>query len=537
MVQGIEPIGDVVSRAAGHHEGKLYGTGPRWLPLVFGIATVLVYWWVWGALVPAPRHFDETAYLVQARIFAGGHWTAPGRPLPEFFEQFHVLVTPVLAAKYPPGHSLLLSLGELVGFPALIPLLLNGLTGALIYVLAARLAGPLTGVLTWLIWLFAPMDLIFRPSFLSNVTTGALWVIGWWALLKWWEGGERRWLLLLAGCAGWCIITRPLTGLVFVLPVAVVVVRRVRQRGLWRDLGFALALGTMVLAILPLANQRTTGHWLEMAWTAYARQYMPYDRLGFGFDYTPPLRAPDAEMRKYTEIFRPIRRSHTLAALPGIAANRLRWIIASIWAPVLLPLALVGAIAIPRLGLLGLVSAGLLVLAHLAYPHPPNWTTYYLEAVPAVAFATAVGITTLGKFRGDRSLKYRRARMALAAYAWIAFAIWLYGAARLMPWARERQAMALGPYGTFPEQLRQLPAAKAIVFVRYGPYHRVYQSLIMNEPDLASARIWVVHDRGPDNTRLLALAPDRVAYLYDDEREKLVALDSAQSVPVKATGP
>jgi hypothetical protein len=50
----------------------------------------------------------------------------------------------------------------------------------------------------------------------------------------------------------------------------------------------------------------------------------------------------------------------------------------------------------------------------------------------------------------------------------------------------------------------------------------------MNEPDLAGARIWVVHDRGPDNARLLALAPDRVPYLYDEQSEKLVPLDSVR---------
>ena len=73
----IQPIEDHDLKA-----GELREIGPRWLPPVLGLVTILVYWWVWGALNPGPRHFDETAYLLQARIFAGGHWTAPGRPLP-----------------------------------------------------------------------------------------------------------------------------------------------------------------------------------------------------------------------------------------------------------------------------------------------------------------------------------------------------------------------------------------------------------------------------------------------------------------------
>src|SRR4051794_11024274 len=183
-----------------------------WLPVLLGLVSTLMYWWVWGSFHPLPAIHDEAAYLLQARIFASGHWTAPGRPLPEFFEQFHVLVTPVLAAKYPPGHSLLLTLGELLGFPPLIPLLLNGLTGAVVYLLSARLAGPIVGLLTWLLWLLAPMNLTYRPTYLSNVTTGALWLASWWALFNWWERGGRRWLLVLSACVAWCFITRPLTG-------------------------------------------------------------------------------------------------------------------------------------------------------------------------------------------------------------------------------------------------------------------------------------------------------------------------------------
>jgi len=54
------------------------------------------------------------------------------------------------------------------------------------------------------------------------------------------------------------------------------------------------------------------------------------------------------------------------------------------------------------------------------------------------------------------------------------------------------------------------------VFIRYAPAHPIYRSLIANEPDLASARAWLVYDRGDDNARLVRLAPDRVPYVYDE---------------------
>jgi Dolichyl-phosphate-mannose-protein mannosyltransferase len=509
---------------------NLNQTGPRWLPAVLGLITALVYWWVWGALVPLPAIHDESAYLLQADIFAGGHWTAPGRPLPEFFEQFHVLVTPVLAAKYPPGHSLLLSLGELLRFPAFVPLLLNGLTGALTYLLAARLADPLTGALTWLFWLLAPMNLTYRPSYLSNVTTGALWVAGWWALLKWWESGERRWLLVLAACVGWCVITRPLTGLVLALPVAVVVMRRVWQRGLWTDLGFALALGTGVVAILPLANQQTTGHWLEMPWMTYSRQYMPYDHLGFGLDSTPALRAANPELAKYNAWATRFRRSHTIEAIPRIAGERLWAIVKGTWgnrAVLLLPLALVGVVMSPKATVVGLNAAGLLVLAHLAYGYPPHWTVYYLEIVPVLAFLTAVGIVRLGTTSGDLLRLPRVGRSILAACIWALAGAWLVEAVVRVPAARRNTIRAHAPRVAFAGQLSRIPVEKSIVFVRYPPYHSPFRRLIVNQPDLDQARIWLVHDRGADNARLLALAPERVPFLYDESRRTLLPLADA----------
>src|SRR6266851_3338561 len=93
------------SAASGHAEGPRFASG-HWAPIVAGVLTAFSIAWIWGGLHAVPASHDEAAYLLQARIFGTGHWTAPGRPLPEFFEQTHVFVTPVLASKYFPGHSL-----------------------------------------------------------------------------------------------------------------------------------------------------------------------------------------------------------------------------------------------------------------------------------------------------------------------------------------------------------------------------------------------------------------------------------------------
>jgi hypothetical protein len=60
--------------------------------------------------------------------------------------------------------------------------------------------------------------------------------------------------------------------------------------------------------------------------------------------------------------------------------------------------------------------------------------------------------------------------------------------------------------------------------VRYEPNHNFHSSLIVNEPDLERARSWIVYDRGPENARLMRLAPDRAAYLFDEATHTLTAL-------------
>src|SRR5688500_5568786 len=93
----------------------------RWGPIVAGLVSVAAIWGLWGSPRPVPVYHDEDSYLLQADIFARGRWTVPTPPLPEFFEQPHVLSVPAVASKYPPGHALLLAPAALAGWHALTP--------------------------------------------------------------------------------------------------------------------------------------------------------------------------------------------------------------------------------------------------------------------------------------------------------------------------------------------------------------------------------------------------------------------------------
>src|SRR6476661_1617953 len=82
------------------------------------IIAAAVTWCVWRSLNDVGTIHDEASYLLQAQLFARGQWAAPAAPIPAFFEQFHVFVDPVIASKYPPGHSLLIAPAYGLAFPA-----------------------------------------------------------------------------------------------------------------------------------------------------------------------------------------------------------------------------------------------------------------------------------------------------------------------------------------------------------------------------------------------------------------------------------
>jgi 4-amino-4-deoxy-L-arabinose transferase-like glycosyltransferase len=477
---------------------------------------------VWGHLNPTATVHDEASYLLQARIFADGAFAMPAAPLPEFFEQFHTFVTPFQASKYPPGHALLLAPGAFVGWPALVPLLLGGVTAAFIFLLARRVSNAWVALLAWTIWLFNSATFHTHASYFSQTTSGALWVLGWWCLLEWRDTGRRGWLLALAACVGWLAITRPLTAAAYALPIGVYVSVRVARRKLWTDLAAAAALGTAILLILPYSNARTTGDWRRTPWSEYAREYLPFDRMGFGLDSTPPARALPPDMVQLGDAFKPLHVEYAPANVPDAFSDRMLYTSLELWRGprvVLMAAALVGLTLAAGEVAFALASVVVVFAFYLVYAHPASWTLYYSETRPVIAMLSALGVWRLFSLRHKgrwNALPPVTAPAAVAAglllLAYLPSAVRGVGA-----WRRER--VSEQQYiRSFQSTVARIPAPKAVVYVRYAPWHNVHTSLIANDPDLERARVWIVYDRGPDNVRLMKLAPDRVAYLFDEER-------------------
>lgn len=486
----------------------------RFGPWIVAMTSIAVVWVTWDAFVPVPSVTDENSYLLQADIFARLRWTMPSPPIPEFFEQPHVQVVPALASKYPPGHALLLALGARLGFHALVPLLLAGVTAALLFALTDRLTNPWTALLAWLVWLTAPIVLQLQPSYFSEVTTAALVLLSWWLLLNWRETRRTRWLALMALVVGWGAITRPLTMLAFAVPIGVVVLRDVVRLRLWRDFALAFTIGSAVLAVLPLWSARTTGDWRISPIERYRQDYWPFDKVGFAIDTSPPRRALSPGLKATYDYYLAERKRQTLSALPLTAVDRSIQIAIALFQEARLPLML---FAIAGLFLAGTalrftaVSALVLFLAHLPYAHLAKWTVYYLEAAPVVAALTAVGIWGFARRLGGNDPRARTG-VALTIVVVAAFAV-----PSVVRWKLDhRSRVEFQSY--FTAQLKRLPSQHAILFLSDSSGFGQHVSMVINYPDLKSVPVWVVHDLGPRNEDLRRLAPDRASFEFNIQR-------------------
>lgn len=498
-----------------------------WVAFALGVITAAIQWQIWGSLNQTPSVTDEASYVLQARIFAHFHWAAPPPPIREFFEQAHVLMSPVIASKYPPGHALLLTLGVWLGMPGLVPVLLSGLTAGLLFAITRRLTNGHTALLAWFLWTFAPVAPGFRPSYFSESTTAATWVIGGWALLRWHADQRLRWLVLLAAATAWCAITRPVTAVPYAIPMAAAALALVWRRGAWRQASIALIAGCVVFAIMPLCNWRTLGTPGHTPYLVYNQTYNPYEHFGFGDNGgRPPTWLPPDSYWQFVP-YVALHSRYTVAALPHEMRERLQWIWTDSFggAPWSTAFGLFIPLGLLALGIEGLVAAACvvgLIITYMFYAHPAIWALYYYESLAPLCLLAAAGFTyAIGRLR--RSGSFERNAVLGAVLVSLPFALATAGHIRI------GRAGLSASQTVFARGAMHLPHP-AMVFVRYGPKHLFYQSLINNDPDLAHAAVWTVNDLGDaENARLRAAAPLRHAFLFDEAAGMFFDLDKAST--------
>ena len=509
--------------------GTTTGARRRVLPVV-GVALLdlALRLWMWGGRYEAPPT-DQASYLLQAEILASGRWTMPARVLPAFFEQHHVLVAPALASKYPPGHALALTPGVALGMPALMPLLLAALVSVLLFVLARRAAGATVACLTVALWIGAPSVAWFLTSYFSQTTSTAAWLLAVWAALRWRDDGRLRWMLLTAVASAWLAITRPLTAIALLLPLSVAILwwlRAAPRR--WWHLPIGVLVAVPVLALVPLHGHAVTGAWSTLPHAQYARRFLPDDRMGFGATDAQPAADTPADLAALDAQLHAMHAEHTPDRLPRIYLARLQRILDGVsLAPLWLTLALAAvALVRPPPGVRPALAAFVaLWLAYGVYAHLASWTLYTLEALPGLVFVVAVGLHRIGAWGLRAAARWpalaphrprlRGATLGALAALLVGQAV-AVGSARRTGWMREH-----APWLSLRARAERLPAARVVVFVRYGPAHVPERSLLVNPARLDDAHVWYVYDRGDDDARLLRRFPDRTPYLYREADDRL----------------
>jgi hypothetical protein len=527
----------ISDRQFGHIDVLEQVLASRSTPIVLGIINaLLVWWWLDWNRNPVPTVQDEAAYLLQAELFARGRWTAAAPSLPEFFTQIHVLTEPVLASKYPPGLSLLLTPFVAMRFAALGPMVFAAVTGALIFVLARRITSGSVALLTWLLWSSSSALLRYQGSFLSQTATIALWLGALYQLLEYRTHYRSRALVALGACVGMLAITRPVSAVALAVPVGIVVIRAVWRRDSWRPLAAAALVCAAIVAILPLQNQMTTGNWRLSPLVAYSREYTPFDFPGFGYASTRQVAPLPPDLDSLRTYLTEARRRHTVRALPTTLRSRVWYATVDMfsgWRTPFVLFAILGVFAMPGAGRFAAGLSLSLLLAYAFHAHWPYWTVYYFEGYPAIVFASAVGLWAFSE-RVVRSrhpvwkqfpsapvidVRVRAAVVTLCVLVLIPAMIILprYRAAWRRGTIYQRQfATALA--------VVERESPRSIVFVDYGKNHDVHSSLVWNVPDFASAKTWIAYERGPDDLRLMRLAPDRRAYIFKADQGRLTRL-------------
>ncbi len=232
-----------------------------------------------------PAYHDEFSYLFQARTFLAGRLYWPQHPLPQFFDQMHVLNDDgVYASRYFPGVGLYLAPFVAMGLPLLGNYCAAAGTAALAYLIARHLGLRRAASAAGLLVAMLPPLPVFANLFLSHMPTILGLTLCLWAFLASLPN-HRPGLAVMSGIGlALALLCRPLTAFGFALPLAIAGLfdclrERNRRVLLWAAAGLLPVF--VGLAALAAYNEALTGSPFRSPYGKYLDIYTPRHRYGF----------------------------------------------------------------------------------------------------------------------------------------------------------------------------------------------------------------------------------------------------------------
>ena len=362
--------------------GAIDARAERWWP--WAVGTIAVAGFALSALVAhvifgrQSQLIDEMAQTIQARIFAGGHLTAPIPALPEFFSTQHMLaVDGRVFSQFPPGGPAAIALGILVGAEWLVGPAF-GLVSVLAFAAYLRRTGERPGVALLALALFAlgPMTFFMGGSRMNHVMTTTFVLLASLALVTAARSASPRPLLaFLCGlCYGTAATFRPVDAAAFALPGGTwLMLLAARDRRRFPDLVLSGLGVALPLAFMFWFNAQTTG---EPTLFGYQMLWGRSHDLGF---HPAPWGAPHTPARGLELVsiyFSQLQRHFLETPLPSLL-------------PALVAFALARRTTAADRYLL--VGSGIVVGAYFAYWHAGKFLgpRFFFPLLPVLAIWTA----------------------------------------------------------------------------------------------------------------------------------------------------
>lgn len=232
-----------------------------------------------------PHVHDSVSQFFQAKIFAQGALTAPEPTYPEFFRRLYILTDHGhWYSIYPPGFTLLLSLGVWLGFPNFVNPIIVALAIPVLFYLTLQIVNAPQSRLAVALYAASPFTVMMGAGYMNHPACQLFILIFFLGLLKSIKENTGNFFYLWGAVAGfglgYAYQTRPLTAMAFGLLGGlwwlIQEKRSLKKRAFW-TLIFLLGALPPVLFQFQYNHVTTGSPWM----TPYQKQYNGIP-LGFG---------------------------------------------------------------------------------------------------------------------------------------------------------------------------------------------------------------------------------------------------------------